>query len=177
MKITLETERLVLRPFRLEDADAMFLNWANDPDVTRFLTWPPHGSVEKTRKFMEIWVSQYEKPERLNFAMELKETGELIGGIDVCGYLGGVNGTPVLGCAMMKKYWSMGYAAEALRRLTALLFERGYKEVRADAMVENIGSNKLIRKCGGVFVGVEPMERPLKHDIVIINKYIIRPDP
>ena len=174
MKITLETERLILRPFRMEDADAMFFNWANDPFVTRFLTWPPHGSVEKTRKFMEIWVSQYEKPERLNFAMELKETGELIGGIDVCGYLGGVNGTPVLGCAMAKKHWSKGYAAEALRRLVDLLFERGYKEIRADAMVDNIGSNKLIRKCGGVFVGVEPMERPLKHDIVIINKYIFR---
>jgi ribosomal-protein-alanine N-acetyltransferase len=34
----LKTERLILRPFQLADAEAMFRNWASDPDVTRFLT-------------------------------------------------------------------------------------------------------------------------------------------
>ena len=34
----LETERLLLRPFRAEDAEAMFRNWASDPEVTRYLT-------------------------------------------------------------------------------------------------------------------------------------------
>lgn len=42
----LETDRLVLRRFVPEDAADMYRNWASDPEVTKFLTWPPHSSVE-----------------------------------------------------------------------------------------------------------------------------------
>lgn len=37
---TIETGRLVLRPFRIEDAQPMYENWASDPEVTKFLMWP-----------------------------------------------------------------------------------------------------------------------------------------
>ena len=40
--VRMETKRLVLRPYVIEDADAMFRNWANDPQVTKYLTWEPH---------------------------------------------------------------------------------------------------------------------------------------
>ena len=43
---TLETERLILRRFTVRDADAMYTNWAADPEVTRYLTWPAHAGVE-----------------------------------------------------------------------------------------------------------------------------------
>ena len=43
--ITLETPRLILRRFAAGDAAAMYRNWASDPEVTRFLTWPPHESL------------------------------------------------------------------------------------------------------------------------------------
>ena len=46
--VRLETERLVLRRFVLDDAPAMFANWTNDEDVTRFLTWPVHVTVGVT---------------------------------------------------------------------------------------------------------------------------------
>ena len=45
----LETERLILRRFKEEDAKMMFNNWANDPEVTRFLSWEHHGSLEVTK--------------------------------------------------------------------------------------------------------------------------------
>ena len=46
MLMTLETGRLRLRPFRLDDAEAMFSGWASDDEVTKYLTWPTHTSVE-----------------------------------------------------------------------------------------------------------------------------------
>ena len=55
-----ETERLILRRFTMDDADAMFRNWANDPEVTKYLTWPAHPSVEVSRMVLESWVSQYD---------------------------------------------------------------------------------------------------------------------
>ena len=44
----LDTERLVLRRFVTEDAEAMFRNWASDPEVTKYLTWPAHANVDVT---------------------------------------------------------------------------------------------------------------------------------
>ena len=46
----LETERLVLRRFTPEDAEAMCWNWASDPEVTRYLTWPAHTDADVSRK-------------------------------------------------------------------------------------------------------------------------------
>lgn len=47
----LTTKRLVLRKFKIEDAENMYHNWASDPEVTRYLTWPAHSSVEVTKMF------------------------------------------------------------------------------------------------------------------------------
>ena len=47
----IETERLILRRFTMGDAEAMYANWASDPEVTEFLTWPPHRSAEKAVMF------------------------------------------------------------------------------------------------------------------------------
>ena len=46
--VTLETERLQLRCFTEEDAESMYRNWASDPEVTKYLTWPPHADVNVT---------------------------------------------------------------------------------------------------------------------------------
>ena len=48
----IETERLILRRYVLEDAPMMFKNWASDPEVTKYLTWPPLSSVEVTRQII-----------------------------------------------------------------------------------------------------------------------------
>ena len=45
----LKTKRLVLRPLSLDDAQAMYDNWASDPQVTRFMNWSTHESIEVTR--------------------------------------------------------------------------------------------------------------------------------
>ncbi len=100
MKLTLETKRLLLRPFREEDAEAVFYGWASDPEVTRYLTWNTHENIETTKYVLGEWLKEYEQPERLNFAIELKSTGQLIGGIDVVGYH---NGVPVIGYKFSKK--------------------------------------------------------------------------
>ena len=174
MKLELETERLKLRPFEESDAEAMYSAWASDPEVTKYLTWNAHESVDLTRAVVMQWVSQYEKPERINCAIELKETGELIGGIDVVGYLGGPEGTPVIGYCMTRKYWNRGIMTEACRCLLRYLFSRGYSEVRIDAAVENAGSNRVIQKCGGVLTATEEEFVPAKNRTVLLNRYTVR---
>lgn len=56
---TYETERLVLRPFTENDAEALFNNWASDDEVTKYLTWPTHSSVEESREYVNYCIQQY----------------------------------------------------------------------------------------------------------------------
>ena len=54
MKITLETNRLILRPFEITDAWDMYNNWTSDDEVTKYVTWNTHKSVEQTKELLEF---------------------------------------------------------------------------------------------------------------------------
>ena len=56
--ILLETNRLILRKFVIEDSEAMYNNWASEDEVTKFLTWPTHSDVEVTRAVLSSWQPQ-----------------------------------------------------------------------------------------------------------------------
>ena len=104
MKLTLETNRLKLRPFKIEDAEDIFKMWANDDEVTKYLTWNSHKSVDDTKYILNLWIEQYEKVERLNFAIVLKEENLLVGGIDVVGYLDNIPSDDYLLSFGIQKY-------------------------------------------------------------------------
>ena len=170
MRLTLETDRLILRPFELDDAESMFNNWASDEEVTKYLTWNTHKSIEETKEVLAFWVNQYEKEERINFAIVYKENNELIGGIDVVGYLEGV---PVIGYNLSRKYWNKGIMTEACKKVIELLFSLNHEKIIIEAMVENVGSNRVIQKCGGVYDSTYDDYIPKKEKTVTINKYIV----
>ena len=174
MRLTLETERLLLRPFSEDDAEDMFYGWTSDPEVSKYVTWDTHRSIDETRQLLALWTEEYKKPERLNFAMILKSENKLIGGIDVVGYLDGVNGTPVIGYNLSRKYWGNGLMTEACRCVLKQLFSMGYKEVRIDAMTENTGSIRVIEKCGGEYIGTDEMDIPSRGITVSVNRYIVK---
>lgn len=67
----LETDRLVLRRFVIEDAMDMYQNWASDPEVTRFLTWPAHEDVETSKNILQDWIKRYDNNDFYNWAIEL----------------------------------------------------------------------------------------------------------
>ena len=78
---TIETSRLILRRAVQEDAAPMFRNWASDPEVTKFLTWPAHESVAVTQKVLAGWVSEYGRSDYYHWMIVLKEIGEPIGSL------------------------------------------------------------------------------------------------
>ena len=58
----IETKRLILRKFTIDDAKAMFNNWASDSEVTKFLTWHPHQNIEITKMILNMWIEEYDNP-------------------------------------------------------------------------------------------------------------------
>ena len=167
----LETARLRLRRLRETDAERIFACWARDPEVTRFLTWQPHESVDVTRLILSRWLADYEKPDVFRFGLELKAEGALIGMIDV---VGSRDGIPYIGYCSGKAYWNNGYMTEALTAMVRELFDSGYAAVGIEAAAENIASNRVIQKAGFRLVGTrDPAERAKKPWISAINTYRI----
>ena len=78
----IETERLVLRMPRVEDASIIFVCWTQDKEVTRYLTWRPHQHMRQTEDFIQSCISGREHKTRFSYLITLKESSEIIGMID-----------------------------------------------------------------------------------------------
>lgn len=151
---TLETERLILRPYTMEDAQAMFDNWANDPVVTKYLTWLPHDSVEVTEAVLQCWINDYASGEGYHWGIVLKETGELIGDISAARIFPKFQGIET-GYCMGQRWWHQGIMPEAFQRVLAYWFEEvGAQRVSALHDVNNPASGAVMRRCGLLFEGV-----------------------
>lgn len=150
---TLQTERLVLRPFTVDDAPVMFQNWANDPRVTEFLTWAPHGTVENTTALLKRWCADYEKINCYNWVMVYQ--GAPIGGISVV-RLSERDEWAELGYCMGYDYWNKGIMTEAVRTVMEFLFrEVGINRLVIEHAVRNPGSGRVAQKCGLTLEGVK----------------------
>ncbi len=152
--VILETERLLLRRVEIADADAMFRNWASDSDVTKYLTWPPHSSVDVTKAVLADWVSHYPEPDFYQWAIVLKgESSEPIGNISKVGGDDRV-GRVEIGYCIGKAWWHKGIMSEALKAVMDFFFDRvGMNRVEAQHDVNNPNSGAVMRKCGMVYEG------------------------
>ena len=153
----LETHRLILRRYRIEDAEDMFNNWASDPEVTKFLTWPTHSNVEVTRMLLNNWISRYDDGGYFNWAIEWKETGSVIGNIAVV-KLNEQTEAADMGYCMSRAFWGRGIMPEALRAVMDYLFDTvGVSRIAACHDVNNPKSGRVMEKAGmkteGIFRG------------------------
>ena len=82
MKAVIETKRLLLRNFRLSDAESMFESYCHNENITRYLTWYPHVDVQATRDFItQFQLPGIEKDNALDLAITLKGEDQVIGSI------------------------------------------------------------------------------------------------
>lgn len=150
----LTTDRLVLRPFQMEDAQTMYENWASDSVVTKFLIWPPHENVEVTRAVLADWVAQYEKPDFYQWAITWKEmSGRPIGSIGVVGKNDAVEMVHI-GYCIGRQWWHQGVMSEALRGLMAYFFGAvGANRIESRHDPRNPHSGAVMMKCGMKYEG------------------------
>ena len=149
----IKTERLTLRRYTVEDARQMYDNWAKDPRVTRFLTWPPHASPELTAELLKEWVAAYIAPNNYNWVMEYE--GQCIGSVSVV-RCNDRNESAELGYCMGYGYWNKGLMTEAVKAVIAFLFDEvGFHRVVIRHAVQNPASGRVAQKCGLTYEGTE----------------------
>ena len=143
----METDRILLRPWRESDAEALY-KYASDPEVGPRAGWPPHKSVEDSLEIIRSFFSNDR-----TWAIVLKETGEPIGciGYYTCGDSNiGIGENDVeTGYWVARPYWNQGICTEALRLVIDHCFdEKGYVIIWSDFFVDNPASGRVMEKCG-----------------------------
>ena len=156
----IETERLVLRKPCPEDANVIFDGWAQDPEVTRYLTWRPHERIDQTQEFVQACLRLWEGETRFPYMMAVKENGQVIGMIDPR-----IEGSRLgIGYVAARAHWGKGYVPEATRAVIDWAFRQAsIYRVYATTDVENSASRRVLEKVGMQCEG-------------ILRKYILHPN-
>ncbi len=161
-----QTERLHFRKITASDAEQIFKCWASDDEVTQYLTWSSHQSIGDTKKIVDLWLKEYDKKDCYRYGIEILGTNKLIGMIDVVGYS---DGCPEIGYVLGKKYWNKGYMTESLNMFSRYLFSKGFPKIIIKADTRNIGSNRVIEKCG--FILFDSKADKKYPEITMLNYY------
>ena len=150
---TIETERLMLRKFKLEDAEQMYNNWANDDEVTRHITWASHKSIEDTDKVIAEYVNDSMRDNYYHWCIVLKETNEAVGSIGAFRLYDDLKLFEV-GYCIGKRFWNKGITTEAMKALLKFFFEEvGVNRIESRHDTKNPASGKVMSKAGLQFEG------------------------
>lgn len=137
------TVRLTLRPIKADDAEAIFNSYGQDAEVTRYLTWRPHTTIEETNSFVQMCLHG---PTSKTYMVVLKANDEVVGVFD----LRAPSKTRVeFGYALARPHWGQGLMTEALTEVVAWALRQPLIwRIGAMADIENIGSMRVMEKSG-----------------------------
>jgi len=141
----LETERLRLRKPVLQDAEEIFRKYAQDPEVTKYLTWRPNRKAEETQDFLRGCLEAWDEGKSFHWTIVRKEDNKLLGMITAR-----VDDHRwELGYALARSYWGEGYMTEGVKKLVdwALAQEEIYR-VWSVCDVDNLASARVMEKAG-----------------------------
>ena len=149
MRVTIETERLILRNLRPGDEAAVYA-WAGDPEVARYMIYPQYRSEADGIEWLREREANADDPDDYDLGIVLKKTGELIGS-------GGFvyhteNDTWNMGYNIRKDMWGNGYVVEAMQAIMEEIRKtRSIRAIEAQFAVENQKSRRVMEKLGMVY--------------------------
>ena len=173
--VTLETARLILRPWRQEDL-ADFYAYASVPGVGENAGWPHHADVQTSQRILNMFME-----EKNVFAVQHKADGRVIGSFGL--HPSWANGHPQyaalrqkeIGYVLSKAYWGQGLMTEAAQAVIRWLFEEvGLEAVTVGHFTENDRSRRVIEKCGFVLAGEGEYRANQLGKIFTDKRYILR---
>jgi len=147
MVVILETNRLILRTWTHEDADAAFMLWGN-AEVMRFVgSSEPHKNVDATRRWLQWTIAYQEKHGFCRWAVVEMPSENIIGS---CGFLFQDDESEIdLGYYLAPPFWGQGYATEAAKACLDYGFEKlKLNEIVATVDVRHLASQRVLEKIG-----------------------------
>lgn len=150
----IETERLILRKFKISDCEDMYKNWASDDDVTRHITWATHKDIQETKDVVSRYVFDSERENYYHWCIEMKDSGEAVGSIGAFRLYEEL-GMFEVGYCIGKKFWNMGITTEAMNAIIKFFFEEvGINRIEARHDTKNPASGVVMKKAGMQLEGI-----------------------
>jgi ribosomal-protein-alanine N-acetyltransferase len=146
-----ETERLVLRKPKLDDAEAMFTRYASDVEVSRYLAWQLHSSPDVTRSFLEFSNSEWDRWPAGPYLVESRANGQLLGGT---GLSFETRYRASTGYVLARDAWGKGYATEAVQAIVEISAALGLARLYALCHVDHGRSARVLERTGFTKEGV-----------------------
>ena len=143
---TIETERLVLRKFKVGDAVDMFNNWASNPKIQLEYGEPVYSSKEQVQELLDKWIMYYSDSGFYRWAIILKESNVNIGQIAFCRVYEEVATAEIEYC-IGEAYWGNRYALEALNAVIKyMLIKSDFKKLEAFHREANPKSGRVLER-------------------------------
>lgn len=148
---SIETIRLILRRFQVEDTYDMYRNWASDNEALKYIPWGPHKDIKVTYRRILSWVESYRYSNVYVWAIYLKANKEVIGSISM-EIFNDKEESCEIGYCIGKAFWGREIVLEALRAVMHYFFyEVGYRKIIARHDVLNHASGRVMEKAGMEF--------------------------
>jgi [ribosomal protein S5]-alanine N-acetyltransferase len=144
------TARLSLRRPVPADAEAIFDRYSSDPDVTRYVGWPAHQTVDDARAFLAFSDDQWKKWPAGPYLICSRTDGVLVGGT---GLMFETPRCAMTGYVLAKDAWGRGYATEALTAMVAVAQRAGVQRLYALCHANHHASAHVLEKCGFALEG------------------------
>ncbi len=153
----IKTERLLLRPFCIEDTNDVFRCWESDPDVAKYMFWRSHNDINKTKEWIAFELAQIPSDCWFRWAVTTLDTNELIGTGLI--YFEEEYHLFEIGYNFGKKYWGKGYATETMRAIIDFAQnDLMIRELVGRYAKDNQDSGKVLEKLGFVYCKDIPYE-------------------
>lgn len=141
----------VLRKPEPKDAEAIFRNYTQDPEVSRYLVWTPHRTLKDSEEWIQHCIDRFDVETNLSYVIAEMGTDEAVGmiGAKISGH------QAVVGYVLAKNYWGRGIMTRALGALINDLLSRpSVYRVYALHDVDNPASGRVMEKAGMVYEGL-----------------------
>jgi ribosomal-protein-alanine N-acetyltransferase len=160
----------ILREQTDDDAEAFFEYYA-DPEVNKYIISSIPRTVEEAKSEIRYWINVYSYNDGIYFAIARKSDNKMIGSVGVSG-INRIHNRIEASYDLAKEYWGQGLMSRALKAVTDYAFQtRKFNRIEAVAMSENIGSYKVLEKCGFTFEGILRQHRFHKGKYVDVRSY------
>ncbi|MFT5703735.1 MAG: ribosomal-protein-alanine N-acetyltransferase [Rickettsiales bacterium] len=142
----------ILREQTLEDAES-FLEYYGDPVVNEHIVSSIPRNVEEARTEINYWINVYNYNDGIYFAIARKSDDKMIGSVGVSG-INRMHNRIEASYDLAKEYWNKGIMSKALRAVVKYAFlEKKFNRIEAYAIPNNVGSYRVLEKCGFKFEG------------------------
>ena len=149
--VELRTENLILRRYRKEDADHLYVRLGTDPEMNKYSGWNPYATQEMARETVRRSIDSYDDEHSYSWVMDVDDI--VVGTIGAYDYEGD---QIEVGFSVDRSWQGRGFATEALKKVLKYLTENeAISRVTAWCAEENTGSRRVLEKSGMQFVRTE----------------------